>query len=134
MNNNDSSDTILSRKREEKRRLVEQLEKTPIVQVACEKAWVGRATYYRWMKDDKEFAQQAKTAHHRGILLMNDYAESQLLKSVKDGNMTAIIFWLKSRHSAYWSKLELSMVSESEDLTDEEQKTVERILKQYRHA
>lgn len=101
MKNNDSSDTILSRKREEKRCLIEQLEKTPIVQVACEKVGVGRATYYRWMKDDKEFAQQAKIAHHRGILLMNDYAESQLLKSVKDGNMTAIIFWLKSRHSTY---------------------------------
>ena len=33
--------------------LVEQLKKTPIVQVVCEKIGVSRASYYRWRKDDK---------------------------------------------------------------------------------
>ncbi len=38
------------------------LKKTPIVQVACERSSVGRATYYRWKKDDADFAKQADEA------------------------------------------------------------------------
>lgn len=93
--------TIASRIQEEKKLLLEHLEKTPIVQIACEKSGVGRSTYYRWLEQDKKFAQSAKQALSKGILIMNDLAESQLLKSVRDGNMTAIIFWLKSRHLSY---------------------------------
>ncbi len=33
--------------------------------------------------------------------MMNDMAESQLLRRVNEGNMTAVIFWLKSRHCDY---------------------------------
>lgn len=93
--------SIASRIQEEKKLLLEHLEKTPIVQIACEKSGVGRSTYYRWLEQDKKFARSAKQALSKGVLIMNDLAESQLLKSVRDGNMTAIIFWLKSRHLSY---------------------------------
>ena len=35
-------------------------------------------------------------------------AESQLLTAIKDQNMTAIIFWLKSHHPAYTNKVEVT--------------------------
>ena len=54
--------SIASRIQEEKKLLLEHLEKTPIVQIACEKSGVGRSTYYRWLEQDKKFARSAKQA------------------------------------------------------------------------
>ena len=47
--------TIRERMKKEKELIIKQLKKTPIVQLACEKTGVGRATYYRWRKVDKRF-------------------------------------------------------------------------------
>lgn len=124
--------TIASRIQEEKKLLLEHLEKTPIVQIACEKSGVGRSTYYRWIEQDKKFARSAKQALSKGVLIMNDLAESQLLKSVRDGNMTAIIFWLKSRHLSYWNKLEIVENNDKEELTKAQKEVIRRVLKQYK--
>lgn len=124
--------TIASRIQEEKKLLLEHLEKTPIVQIACEKSGVGRSTYYRWLEQDKKFARSAKQSLSKGVLIMNDLAESQLLKSVRDGNMTAIIFWLKSRHLSYWNKLEIVENTDKEELTKEQKEVIRRVLKQYK--
>ena len=124
--------TITSRINEDKKLLLEHLEKTPIVQIACEKSGVGRSTYYRWLEQDKKFARSAKQALSKGVLIMNDLAESQLLKSVRDGNMTAIIFWLKSRHLSYWNKLEIVENNDKEELTKAQKEVIRRVLKQYK--
>lgn len=124
--------TITSRITEDKKLLLEHLEKTPIVQIACEKSGVGRSTYYRWLEQDKKFARSAKQALSKGVLIMNDLAESQLLKSVRDGNMTAIIFWLKSRHLSYWNKLEIVENNDKEELTKAQKEVIRRVLKQYK--
>lgn len=125
---------IISRIREDKNVLLEHLEKTPIVQIACDKSSIGRSTYYRWLQNDPVFAKSAKKALQRGVLLMNDVAESQLLKGMKDGNMTAIIFWLKSRHSAYGMKLEIVDAPDKESLTKEQKQTIARVLKKYKNT
>lgn len=109
--------------------LLEQLKKTPIVQIACEKIGIGRSTYYRWRDDDKEFAKLADKALHEGSLLVNDLAESQLLSAVRDKNMTAIIFWLKHHHKAYANRLEISAVKpEEEALTIEQEDLIQKAL------
>ena len=126
--------TIISRIREDKNVLLEHLEKTPIVQIACDKSSIGRSTYYRWLQNDPVFAKSAKKALQRGVLLMNDVAESQLLKGMKDGNMTAIIFWLKSRHSAYGMKLEIVDTPDKESLTKKQKETIARVLKKYKNT
>jgi hypothetical protein len=64
---------------------------------------------------------------------MNDMAESQLLKGMKDGNMTAIIFWLKSRHSVYWNKIEIIDAPDKETLTKEQKDVIRRVLKSYQN-
>lgn len=126
--------TIISRIREDKNVLLEHLEKTPIVQIACDKSSIGRSTYYRWLQNDPVFAKSAKKALQRWVLLMNDVAESQLLKGMKDGNMTAIIFWLKSRHSAYGMKLEIVDTPDKESLTKKQKETIARVLKKYKNT
>lgn len=100
--------TITVRIASDKAVLLEQLKKTPIIQIACEKAGVGRATYYRWRNEDMEFTKAANEALNEGALLVNDMAESQLIGSIRDKNMTAIIFWLKNHHPSYANKLEVS--------------------------
>ena len=64
--------------------------------------------------------------------MMNDLAESRLLKAIKDGNMTAISFWLRSRHSAYGNKMEIVDTTDREELTKEQKELIRRVLKSYR--
>jgi len=49
----------MSKPEELKKLLIEQLKKTPIVQMACEKTGVARSTYYRWKKQNKTFAKES---------------------------------------------------------------------------
>lgn len=119
------------RQAEQKRLIVEQLKKTPIVQVACEKTGIGRATYYRWLKDDPEFAKLANESIAEGNGLISDVAESQLANLIKSGNLGAISFWLKHRHPAYRNKLEVEANVRHEDvpLTPEQEAVIETALK-----
>lgn len=120
---------IEKRQTRQKTELFELFKKTPIVQIACEKVGVGRATYYRWRKDDKEFANAADEALVQGAHLINDMAESQLISAIREKNMTAIIYWLKHRHPAYATRVELSVNKpQSEELTPEQEQLVREAL------
>jgi len=124
------SNVIEDRQIKEKELLIEQFKKTPIIQLACEKVGVGRATYYRWRKDDPDFARCCDDALQESVGLINDLAESQLLSAIKDKNMTAIIFWLKSRHKGYSTRVELSgtIKNELEILTPDQEKLLEKVI------
>ena len=122
--------TIQKRQELQKAELIEILKKTPIIQVACQKAGMGRATYYRWLKEDKGFADAAAEALDAGIGIVNDMAESQLISAIKDKHMTAIIFWLKNHHSSYRPRLELTNghLNDDENLSEEQQAAVRKAL------
>lgn len=124
------SKTIEKRQIKEKETLIEYLKKTPIVQVACERTNVGRATYYRWRKEDSEFSKVADLALQEGNALVNDMAESQLMSAIKDKNMTAIIFWLKHHHPAYTTKVEVTTAFKNQEitLTDEQKQLLNKAL------
>lgn len=111
--------------------LVTMLKKAPIVQVTCEKAGISRATFYRWKKDDSDFAEAVDEALSNGVNLINDMAESQLISAIKDKNMTAIIYWLKNRHRDYSPRLQLSGsidVNHKAELTDEQKELIMKAL------
>jgi predicted DNA binding protein len=111
--------------------LLDQLKKTPIVQIACEKTGVGRATYYRWRKENEEFASLADEAISEGNYLVNDMAESQLMSAIRDKNLTAIIFWLKHHHANYATKVEVTarLKADNEVLTPEQEALVTKALR-----
>ncbi len=117
-------------KKEQKALLLEQLKKTPIVQIACEKLGISRMTYYRWRKEDPKFSKESDTALSDGSMLINDMAESQLMSAIRDKNMTAIIFWLKHHHATYTERLEISghLKHTSEELTPEQEALVKKAL------
>ena len=128
---NEKLETVKKRIKKDKEILLEQLKKTPIVQLACEKTGIGRSTYYRWKKEDSRFASLADAAILEGSLLINDMAESQLLSAIRDKNMTAIIFWLKHHHPAYETRIEVRQaISRMEEkLTPRQEEIIKEALK-----
>lgn len=121
--------TIDKRQTKEKELLLEQFRKTPIVQIACEKLGVGRATYYRWRKENQEFAQKADIALEDGNKLINDMAEAQIISAIRDKNMTAILFWLKSHHPSYATRVEVTAgVKKDEPLTEDQAESIKKAL------
>ncbi|MFH1544038.1 MAG: hypothetical protein ABIE03_05925 [Patescibacteria group bacterium] len=111
-----------------KKQLIEQLKKTPIIEVTCKKMGIGRATFYRWKKADLKFADEAELALQEGSQLINDMAESQLINAIKNGNLTGIIFWLKNHHKQYSPKLEVTAKNGDIPLTDEQKELIRRSL------
>ena len=110
--------------------LIENLKKVPIVQIACEKTGISRATYYRWRKASIEFVKATDQAIAEGVLMINDLAESTLLSTIKDKNITSTIFWLKNRHQAYKPKIELSgtVTANNEKLTKQQENLIKTAL------
>jgi len=126
-----NKNVIDARKAREQAMLLEQLRKMPIVQIACEKAGVSRATYYRWKKEDEKFAEAANEALQDGVTLVSDMAESQLLSQIRDNNLGAIMYWLKHRNSNYNNKLEVTarIKQDNEVLTPEQEAAITEALK-----
>jgi transposase-like protein len=79
------------------------------VAAAC-KAMGGmsRNTFYLWYREDEDFKERADAIKESLI----DHAESKLQELIEDGNVTACIFYLKtkgkSRGYSEKSELELS--------------------------
>lgn len=120
----------MTKKDKTKELLIEQLKRTPIVQLACEKIGISRATYYRWRKEDEEFIKITDESLAEGKLLVNDMAESQLMSAIRDRNMTAIIFWLKHHHPSYGTRVEITArIQDKQELTSEQKALVEEALR-----
>ena len=75
-------------------------------------------------------SKDADIAILEGSLLVNDMAESQLLSSIMDKNMTAIIFWLKHHHPSYEERIELRQAFEKpeEKLSKRQQEIIRQAL------
>jgi len=120
---------LQDRTQQNRQLMLEQLKKTPVVQIAVEKVGISRSTFYRWKEEDKEFAKEADQALAEGVALVNDMAESQLLSAIRDRNISAIFYWLNHRHSAYSNKLEITAKVKDETLSPEQEELIKKALK-----
>jgi predicted DNA binding protein len=121
----------VAKREAEKTRFLEALKKTPIVQLASQQSGLpSRATYYRWRKEDSEFAKAADDAIGEGVELVSDLAETKLIAAIKDGDFNAIRFWLKNRDPDYAEKLQIQAKVESTDksLTPEQEAVIRRAI------
>ena len=64
-----------------------------VVTVACKQVDIPRSTYYKWLKEDEDFARAVKDIENIAL----DFGESQLHSQMKDGNTSATIFFLKPK-------------------------------------
>ena len=79
---------------QEKADLLQALANTSgIVSSACKAANVSRMTYYRWYNEDPDFREKADDIKE----LQKDFAESLILKKLKEGDTTMIIFYAKTQ-------------------------------------
>ena len=79
---------------QEKANLLQALANTSgIVSSACKAANVSRMTYYRWYNEDPDFREKADDIKE----LQKDFAESLILKKMKEGDTTMIIFYAKTQ-------------------------------------
>lgn len=64
-----------------------------VVTTACKKAQIDRTTFYRYLKEDAEFARQVKELENVAL----DFAESSLHKQIQAGVPASTIFYLKTK-------------------------------------
>ena len=64
-----------------------------IIYVACENTGINRSTYYKWRREDVEFAEMADEVMEAQI----DFVESKLMALINAGDTTATIFYLKTK-------------------------------------
>ena len=82
-------------------KIIEELERTPIIQVVCEKFGISRQTFYRWMNESEDSFNDVNKALGFGIGLVNDVAESNVLTGIKNKDAAYTKYWLSHRHEAY---------------------------------
>ncbi len=120
---------MLKKSDELKQAILDQLKKTPIIQIACEKLSISRMSFYRWKTEDEEFARKIDEALLDGQLLVNDLAESQLISAIKDRNMSAVMSWLKHHHPSYRTRVQIEgTVNTIQELSDEQKELVRKAL------
>ncbi|MFH1990240.1 MAG: hypothetical protein ABIJ19_00015 [Patescibacteria group bacterium] len=121
---------IKIRQRKIKKALLEQLKRTPTIDLACEKCGVARATVYRWIKNSKKFATEIDLALAEGRVFISSIAESQIFSLIRDKKFEAIRFWLTNNEPRYSNKLEIKghIINQSESLTPEQEKLLLKAL------
>jgi len=60
----------------------------------CKAMGISRQTYYTWLEDDKWFLNEIKESE----MELNDDMREALVTQGGEGNLGAIIFYLKKRH------------------------------------
>ncbi len=75
-----------------------------IVTLACKEVQLSSHTFYKWMADDTEFAQQADEIREVeiGIIAEDRLAEAIIVR----GDLNAVKFYLQSRNRKYMQKIQ----------------------------
>ncbi len=99
-------------KKKKKKLLVELLSKTPIIETACQKLGINRMMLSRWRKSDEEFDEEVEKAVSVSRETINDLAESQIIKKMKDGHFGACAFWLRNNCKRYRIKKAIALAED----------------------
>ncbi len=92
--NNFESERVKNNLRERKRATLEIYEKSMgNISYTCKQIGITRQTFYRWCKNDKQFNEAVNEVPETNL----DFAESALLKNIKEGKETSLIFFLKTK-------------------------------------
>lgn len=92
-----------------------------VISFTCRKIGIKRATYYYWISKDMVFKARVLRALENQAVEVED----RLLRAIVEGNITAIIFYLKNKHPDYakanpFIQANLIIPRDYDKLTDEE--------------
>ena len=86
--------SVQIRKKTKQKLILEALEKTLAnVSQACKQVGINRDTYYRWFNEDEKFRKKVESLQH----LVLDFAESSLMRQIKNEVPSSTIFFLKTK-------------------------------------
>lgn len=131
----ENNTTIIEERQEkDKQAIIEALKEMPMARVACKRAGVSRATYYRWRNEDKKFLQECYGAISIGIEAINEMSDSQLIALIGEKSLQAIKWWQQHNHERYGAKARPNPVAEIfEGLEPDDPKSqkISEITRQY---
>lgn len=87
-----------------KSKFCEILERSPAIEVACQKVGRSRMTINRWRKTDPAFNAEVEEALSVSREAINDLAENQLIKAISNGHIGASKYWLSNNSDRYKKK------------------------------
>jgi hypothetical protein len=96
-----------------KEKFIEALEQSMgIISHAAKKIGVDRTTPYRWMREDDEYKKRVEEVLNVPL----DFVESKLFEAINHNNITAIIFYLKTKgkHRGYVERHELTGIDDKD--------------------
>lgn len=71
------------------------------ISATCEAVGITRKTFYEWLEKSPEFKQRVEEIQESLI----DFAESMLLKNIREGKETSIFFFLVNRKPEKWKSI-----------------------------
>lgn len=85
-----------------------------IVSTACKNVGINRSTHYEWLKIDPKYKQSVDDINEAAI----EFVESELFENIKEGNVIAQIFYLKTKGKSkgYVEKTETEISTKSEGI------------------
>jgi hypothetical protein len=89
------------KKQQISQKVLDELSELPNVSLICKKLNISRQTFYRWKKEDPDFADEIENSLTCGIESISDLAESKLIENIKGGKQRAIEYWLGNNKKAY---------------------------------
>lgn len=80
-----------------------------IISYACSLTGITRATYYNWINKDSNFKKKCEDIQEEIL----DIVESKLLNKINEEDLTAIIFYLKTKGKkrGYVEKVENEVIA-----------------------
>jgi phage terminase small subunit len=80
-----------------KKKFIDAYRKQFTVVGAAREVGIAPKTAFEWLEKDQELAKEIRDAEKELL----DYTKSKLLIAIREGNLTAIIFFLKTRHPEF---------------------------------
>ncbi len=104
--------------KKQKEVLLEHLRTVPIVEVACKKGGISRATFYRWCNEDEDFKANVDNAKVDGVENINDMSEAHLIALIREKKYQAIALWLKKNHHRFMSEDKRDLIRKVQKKTE----------------
>lgn len=80
------------------KKLLEELERAPLIESACARVGISRNTFYRWVRTDPSLGENVAQALFLGTGRFNDVAVGNMLEGIKNKDYRYTMAWLNRKH------------------------------------
>lgn len=125
---NKRKEVISKRQKMQRETLLTELRKNSVMTVACQKSGIPRSTVYRWIKEDLDFFEAVDEASNEGRTIINDMAESVVIKKIRGENLQAAKYWLAHNSGRYRTKTVRAFSDDDQRKMDETRDMLKRLI------